>query len=207
MSIALAACGGEGGRGPAAEGLTAARTPATPILAQLPHLGVHLGVSCPGESNVITCDRVGLAVGLSAPATALEAWIGGQPVAMAIRPNTAERDGQGMYFEGHLHPAGLSSPGPLHVIPDGPNDSWAGGNPVSVPVRLIAHYPDGSSAETTVQRPLAKYAGEQRHALDCPLAAAPSATLRSSSSARATEQRRRGGAPGTTRLRPWRAGR
>jgi hypothetical protein len=150
MSIALAACGGEGG-GPAAEGLTAARTPATPILAQPPHLGVHLGVSCRGESNVITCDRVGLAVGLSAPATALEAWIGGQPVAMAIRPDSAERDGQGMYFEGHLHPAGLSSPGPLHVIPDGPNDSWAGGNPVSVPVRLIAHYPDGNSAETTVQ--------------------------------------------------------
>ena len=52
---------------------------------------------------------------------------------------------------GHLHPAGLSSPGPLHVTPDGPNDYWAGGNPVSVPVRLIAHYPDGSSAETTVQ--------------------------------------------------------
>jgi hypothetical protein len=146
-SIALATCGGDDGREPAAEGLTTARTAATPILAQPP----HLGVSCRGESNVITCDRVGLAVGLSAPAIALEAWIGGQPVAMGIRPDSAEREGQGRYFEGHLHPAGLSSLGPLHVIPDGPNDYWAGGNPVCVPVRLIAHYPDGSSAETMVQ--------------------------------------------------------
>jgi hypothetical protein len=150
LSIALAACG-EGGREPAAEGLTAAATAATPILAQPPHLGVHLGVSCRGESNVITCDEVGLAVGLSAPAIALEAWIGGKPVAMAIRPDSAEREGQGRYFEGHLHPAGLFAPGPLHVTLDGPNDYWAGGNPVSVPVRLIAHYPDGSSAETTLQ--------------------------------------------------------
>ena len=154
VSIAVAACGGDNGREPAAEGLTAARTAATPILAQPPHLGVHLGVSCRGESNVITCDRVGLAVGLSAPAIALEAWIGGTPVAMAIRPDSAEREGQGRYFEGHLHPAGLSSPGPLHVTPDGPNDYWAGGNPVSVPVRLIAHYPDGTAGEVTVQTEL-----------------------------------------------------
>jgi hypothetical protein len=154
LSIAIAACGGEGGRESAAEGLTAAPTATTPILAQPPHLGVHLGVICRGESNVITCDRVGLVVGLSAPANALEAWIGGKPVAMAIRLDSAGREGQGRYFEGHLHPAGLSSPGPLHVIPDGPNDYWAGGNPVSVPVRLIAHYPDGSSAETTVQTEL-----------------------------------------------------
>ena len=115
---------------------------------------MHLGVSCRGESNVITCDGVGLAVGLSAPAIAVEAWIGGKPVAMAIRPDSVEREGQGRHFEGHLHPAGLSSPGPLRVIPDGPSDYWAGGNPVSVPVRLIAHYPDGSSAETTVQTEL-----------------------------------------------------
>jgi hypothetical protein len=147
LSIALAACGGEDGREPVAEGLTGARAAATPILAQPP----HLGVSCRGESNVITCDEVGLAVGLSAPATGVEAWVGDKPVAMAIRPDSAEREGQGGYFEGYLHPAGLSSPGPLHVIPDGPNGYWAGGNPVSVPVRLIAHYPDGSSAETTVQ--------------------------------------------------------
>jgi hypothetical protein len=155
LSIALAACGSDNGREPAAEGLTAALTATAPILAQPPQLGVFLGVmSCRGESNVITCDRVGLAVGLSAPATALEAWIGGKPVAMAIRPDSAEREGQGRYFEGHLHPAGLSSPGPLHVILDGPDDYWAGINPVSVPVRLIAHYPDGNSAEVTVQTDL-----------------------------------------------------
>jgi hypothetical protein len=147
MSIALAACGGDNGREPAAEGLQTARPAATPILAQPP----HLGVSCRGESNVIRCDRIGLAVELSAPAVALEAWIGGKPVAMAIRPDSAAREEQGRYFEGHLHSAGLSSRGPLHVIPDGPNDYWAGDNPVSVQVRLNAYYyPDGRSAETTV---------------------------------------------------------
>jgi hypothetical protein len=125
LSIAPAACGGHNGREPAAEGLTAAQSAATPILAQPP----YLGVSCPGEPNVITCDRVGLALWLSAPATGVEAWFGGKPVAMAIRPDSAERGGHGRYFEGHLHPAGLSSPGPLHVIPDGPDDYWAGGNP------------------------------------------------------------------------------
>jgi hypothetical protein len=118
------------------------------------HQPPYLGVSCPGEPNLITCDQVGLAVSLSAPATGVEAWVGGKPVAMAIRPDSAVREGQGRYFEGHLHPAGLSSPGPLHVTPDGPDDYWAGGNPVSVPVRLIVHYEDGNSAEVTLQTDL-----------------------------------------------------
>jgi hypothetical protein len=123
---------------------------ATRVLAQPP----HLGVSCRGESNVITCDRVGLAVALVAPAAALEAWVGGKQVSMAIRPDSAAREGRGRYFEGHLHPAGLSSPGPLHVRPDGPGDYWAGGNPVIVPVRLVVHYLDGRSAEMTVEAEL-----------------------------------------------------
>jgi hypothetical protein len=134
LSIALAACGGDNGREPGAEGLTATRAAGAPILAE----PSHLGVSCRGESNVITCDEVGLAVWLSAPATEVEAWVGGKPVAMAIRPDSAEREGRGKYYEGYLHPAVLSLPGPLHVIPDGRDDYWAGGNPVSVPVRLIA---------------------------------------------------------------------
>jgi hypothetical protein len=149
--IALAACGDDRAQEPAAKEPAAKEPAVTSVLAHPPHLGV---TSCGGEPNVITCDRIGLAVWLSTRATALEAWIGGKPVAMTIRPNSAEREGRGRFFVGYLHPAGLSSPGPLHVTPDGPGDYWAGGNPVSVPVRLVVHYPDGSSAEVTVQTEL-----------------------------------------------------
>jgi hypothetical protein len=151
VCVTLAACGGESAQKPAAEEPAAEEPAANHVLARSPFLGV---MSCRGESNVITCDRVGLAVWLSTPATALDAWVGGKPVAMAIRPDSAEREGRGVFFEGHLHPAGLSSPGPLHVIPDGPGDYWAGGNPVVVPVRLVVHYQDGSSAVVTVRTEL-----------------------------------------------------
>jgi hypothetical protein len=103
---------------------------------------------------MITCDRVGLAVWLSAPATALEASVGGKPVSMAIRPESAERKERGTFFVGYLHPAGLSSPGPLHVDTDGHGDYWAGGNPPSVSVRWVVHYPGGRAAVTTVRAEL-----------------------------------------------------
>jgi hypothetical protein len=147
VCIALAACGTDGGQEPAA---TRQEPASVRVLAHPP----FLGVSCPGKSNMITCDRVGLAVWLSAPATALEASVGGKPVSMAIRPERAERKGRGKFFVGYLQPAGLSSPGPLHVDTDGSGDACAGGNPPSVSVRLVVHYPGGRSAVTTVRTEL-----------------------------------------------------
>jgi hypothetical protein len=61
---------------------------------------------------------------------------------------------RGTYFEGFLHPAGLTSNGPLKVQPDGPNGYWVGRHTPKVIVRVTAHYRNGTSASRTVTVPL-----------------------------------------------------
>jgi hypothetical protein len=108
----------------------------------------YLGVSCPGP-NRIGCDTVGLAVWLAKPCRRLTAMVAGRSVSMAARRGYAGGP-RGTYFEGFLHPAGLTSKGPLHVQPDGPGGYWEGRHPVRAVVRLTAHYGDGAAASRTV---------------------------------------------------------
>ena len=103
-----------------------------------------MGVRCPGP-NSITCDRVGLAVWLEQPATRLTATIEGKPLRMKapVRPKG--------YYEGSLQPAGLTTPGPMHVTPDRGTSYWEGRHPLRARVHLVASYGDGSVAATTVR--------------------------------------------------------
>lgn len=99
---------------------------------------VYMGVSC-SKPNSIRCDRVGLAVWLPHGVKSLRATIAGKPVAM--RP--PERDGRG-WWEGFLQPAGMTRPGPMHVVTEG-GMRFTGRVPVTPRVRLRATWPDGSS--------------------------------------------------------------
>jgi hypothetical protein len=110
--------------------------------------GPYLGVRCP-HSNSINCDTVGLAVELTKPADGLDATIAGQAVTMVTRTGSGHGP-RGTYFEGFLHPAGLTSKGPLHVQPDGPGGHWVGRHAPKVIVRMTAYYHDGASASRTV---------------------------------------------------------
>lgn len=98
--------------------------------------------------NVISCDRVGLAVWLKHPTNRLNATINGRAVAMhmpcgnPLEPYSCRsycRDAKkdqpcGTFFEGFLRPAGLLN-GPLKVRPDRGN-RWLGRNPPAALVRL-----------------------------------------------------------------------
>jgi hypothetical protein len=108
----------------------------------------YLGVRCP-NSNTINCDTVGLAVELTKPAADLVATVAGHGVKMVTRRGSGHGP-RGSYFEGVLHPAGLTSSGPLKVQTDGPNGYWIGRHTPKVTVRVTAHYRDGTSASRTV---------------------------------------------------------
>jgi hypothetical protein len=114
--------------------------------------GPYLGVRCPHSSS-ITCDTVGLAVELTKPAGRLDATVAGHAVTMVTRTGNGHGP-RGTYFDGLLHPAGLTSNGPLHVQPDGPNGYWVGRHTPTVIVRITAHYHDGTTASRTVTAPL-----------------------------------------------------
>jgi hypothetical protein len=129
------------------ETLRVERSPAL-VLAGRPYLGVRCA-----HSNTIDCDTVGLAVRLTEPADQLDATIAGQPIRMVTR--TGDGHGpRGSYFEGFLHPAGLTSNGRLEVQPDGPNGYWVGRHSLNVSVRVIAYYRAGTTASRTVTVPL-----------------------------------------------------
>jgi hypothetical protein len=113
----------------------------------------YAGVRCP-RPNSIACDRIGLAVWLVKPAVRLSATVAGKRVRMAI-PSPVRRAPGGYYcarscyFEGGLQPAGLLTPGPLHIGPDAGRYYWEGRHPRPLRVQLVAFYRDGSSASTT----------------------------------------------------------
>jgi hypothetical protein len=104
--------------------------------------------------NSIACDRIGLAVWLVKPAVRLSATVAGKRVRMAIPSRVRHAPGgyycaRRCYFEGALQPAGLLTPGPLHIRPDAGRYYWEGRHPRPLRVQLVAFYPDGSSASTT----------------------------------------------------------
>jgi hypothetical protein len=104
-----------------------------------------MAVRCPKPSS-IACDTAGLAVWLRRPAARLTASIAGRPIAMTVPPTVGAP--RGTYFEGGLHPAGFTRPGPLHIRPDKGRYYWIGSHPVDAKVRITAHYRDGTSATT-----------------------------------------------------------
>jgi hypothetical protein len=105
-----------------------------------------MGVSCP-VANSFACDRVGLAVWLRDPATAVRAEIAGRPFELDD-PEWSEPAVNGLrrMFAGFLRPAGLID-GPLRITPDDGPDRWIGREPVSAPVKLWIQ--DGTTITTT----------------------------------------------------------
>ncbi len=113
----------------------------------------YAGVACP-FANDIRCDRVGLAVWLTRPASRLTATINGRPVPMRIPAGIRYAPGtyygaRGQYLQGFLHPAGLLN-GALKVRPDAGRYGWIGKHPRRVRVGLTAFYAGGATTTTTV---------------------------------------------------------
>ncbi len=106
----------------------------------------YLGVSCP-QPNRFACDRVGLTVWLSEPAEDIAATIAGRPIALSDKHAPARH---GRIFEGFLRPAGLIN-GPLRVTPRPDTKRWEGNPPVHATVRIVATYPDGTTATKTLR--------------------------------------------------------
>ena len=115
----------------------------------------YLGVAC-STANSIACDRVGVAVWLSKPAARLTVTVAGRPIVMRAATTTCtprqtrRRIRCGTDFVGYLHPAGLLH-GPRRINTHGNNDYWASSEVAWAPVKITAHYPNGSSATVTVR--------------------------------------------------------
>lgn len=109
----------------------------------------YLGVSC-RRANSIACDRVGLAVWLRKPATAVAARVDGRP----LRLRRGRRGpGGATYWQGFLQPAGLLN-GPLAVTPDRGRFHWEGSHPKDAWVKLTVERPDGSQRSGSLTIPL-----------------------------------------------------
>ena len=111
----------------------------------------YMGVSCK-VPNSITCDRVGLAVGLSRPAAAVTASFNGRRRLELESPGKLA-DGGGTGWQGFVQPAGLAS-GDWGRIELTANDRWLGDSPAGAVVRLTARYTDGTSASRLMLVPL-----------------------------------------------------
>jgi hypothetical protein len=106
------------------------------LLARSP----YLGVACP-RANSIRCDRLGLAVWLARPATAVSATIVGRP----LRLHRGWAAGHGTRaWTGYLQPAGLLADGPLRITPDRGRFFWQGSHPKRVRVEVRVHSPGGA---------------------------------------------------------------
>jgi hypothetical protein len=115
--------------------------PASPqqILSRAPDVGVACAVP-----NSIACDRVGIGVWLTKPASGVSAEIDGRP----LRLHPGGFGGRGpTYWEGYLHPAGLLS-GALRVVPDRGRYGWQGRHPKDAQLRIVVRRPDGSTRAT-----------------------------------------------------------
>ncbi len=119
-----------------------ARPEARLVLERTP----YMGVSC-RQPNSIRCDRVGLAVWLKRRANRVTAWIAGRR--LELRSPGDFVVGRGTGWEGYLEPAGLMSDGPLRISAEG--GVWEGNPPVYAPVRIRAHYGDGSTESRTLR--------------------------------------------------------
>jgi hypothetical protein len=114
----------------------------------------YLGVAC-ATANSIACDRVGVAVWLSKPATHLSVTVAGQPIAMhaatktCTTRNTPRRIRCNTDFVGYLHPAGLLR-GPRRINTQSGNHYWASSRAAWAPVTITAHYANGAAATVTV---------------------------------------------------------
>ena len=106
----------------------------------------YAGVRCP-VGNSIACDRISLAVWPAGQPTRLTATIAARRITMQPPPPGSGRG----YWEGTLDHAGLLTPGPLYVIPDGGRFSWAGRHPRSFSLKLSAGYEGKPSAQARVQ--------------------------------------------------------
>ncbi len=125
----------------------AALVAAARVLSQTP----YLGVSCPPVGNSIACDRVGLAINLRRPATAVTASVAGWLLPLTDRGDVpAVRGLPRTEFDGFLQPAGIVHH--LHVIPDGGPNFWYGSKQPQVDIRLLINYghADLVTTETTV---------------------------------------------------------
>ncbi len=105
-----------------------------------------IGVACPRAANSIACDRVGIAVFLTAPDARLVATIKG--FSIVLRNQSTDGCRPDCFYAAYLRRAGLLH-GAIPVQPDAGRDRWYGRHPVSVTVRLVATYRDGSRAATT----------------------------------------------------------
>jgi hypothetical protein len=127
-------------------GCGAAPVPATPPPAATPPpTGLppsalpFLGVACP-RPNSITCDRVGIGVGLHAPtATAVTVWLAGRII--RLRPPADPPDD---LWLGYLRDAGLRQ-GALDVHLAQRERLWFGSPEVFVRVRVTAVFPNGTT--------------------------------------------------------------
>jgi hypothetical protein len=106
----------------------------------LPARAPYLGVACP-QANSIRCDRLGLAVWLARPATAVSATIAGRP----LRLHRGWAAGHGARaWTGYLQPAGLLGDGPLRITPDRGRFFWQGSHPKRVRVVVRVRGPGGA---------------------------------------------------------------
>jgi hypothetical protein len=102
----------------------------------------YLGVSCP-VGNSIACDRVGIGVTLTRPATLITVQLAGRTVALS--PPAADSPRCNCWL-GYLSRAGLRRRGPLHVPIRAGQTTWAGEPVVEPFVHLIVYLPDGTVA-------------------------------------------------------------
>ena len=143
LLLMVAATTGVSGAAPG-ESSAGGRSRATRVL----HLtrASYAGVRCP-VANSIACDRISLAVWPAGHPRRLTATIGGRRISMQPPPRGSGRG----YWEGTLDHAGMLTPGPLHVTPDGGRFYWAGRHPRSFSLNLAARYQGRPSANARVQ--------------------------------------------------------
>jgi hypothetical protein len=119
-------------------------SPASPMLAREPDLGVTCGVP-----NSIRCDRVGLAVWLRRPAETVTATVAGVTIELDDPTWSGPAlHGRRTMFTGFLQPAGMLN-GPLKVRPDRGRYWWAGAHATSARVRIVAIYGQRHRASVT----------------------------------------------------------
>ena len=116
--------------------------PAARAFAQAPYMGIACRLP-----HWIACDRIGLAVWLSRPAT-VTAIIAGQRFALDNPTwSNVARPGHLYMYAGFLKSAGLSHR--LGVVPSSKwNNSWLGANPPSPLVRFQIDYRTGQLVST-----------------------------------------------------------
>lgn len=117
------------------------------LLSEPPRLGVDCRPGAPG------CDRVGLAVWLREPVSAVSAVIDGRSFDLDDPTwSGPARDGLRRMFAGFLEPAGLDE-GALK-IPNVPGGRWEGSPPVEVTVTIKITTRDGSQVQAQARTSL-----------------------------------------------------